>query len=134
MNDLTCTFISLWRFNRSGFFNFKTMNILFICSRNKWRSPTAEKIYKQSAGFNVKSAGTEAGARIKINAKLIDWSDIIFAMEKKHKQRLTENFPSQTSTKKIIVLDIPDEYEYMNPELIDMLKISVSSYLNNIEE
>jgi len=110
------------------------INVLFVCSRNKWRSPTVEKIYKHSIEFNVRSAGTEPSARIKITAKLIDWADIIFAMEKKHKQRLIKNFPSQTSSKKIIVLDITDEYEYMDPELIDMLKISVSSYLNNIEE
>jgi predicted protein tyrosine phosphatase len=110
------------------------MNILFVCSRNKWRSPTAEKIYNHSAGLNVKSAGTEPSARIKITGILIDWADIIFAMEKKHKQRLIENFPSQISSKRIIVLDIPDDYGYMDPELIDMLKISVSSYLNNIED
>ena len=109
------------------------MNVLFVCSRNKWRSRTAEKIYENNIAFNVKSAGTEPSAQIKITAKLIDWADIIFVMEKKHKQRLTENFPLQTSTKKIIILNIEDDYEYMDPELVDMIKISVSSHLNNID-
>ncbi len=58
------------------------MNLLFICSRNNWRSPTAESIYKNREGFNVKSAGTEPSARIKVNAKLIDWADTIFVMKK----------------------------------------------------
>jgi predicted protein tyrosine phosphatase len=103
-------------------------NILFVCSRNQWRSPTAENIYKNNTEFNARSAGTEPGARIKVTAKLIDWSDIIFAMEKKHKQRLIENFPVQMAGKIIIVLDIPDEYQYMDPELVDIIKLSVSPY------
>ena len=62
------------------------MNILFVCSRNHWRSPTAETIYKNRSGINVKSAGTEPSARIKLNSKIIEWADLIFVMEKKHKQ------------------------------------------------
>lgn len=108
------------------------MNILFVCSRNKWRSRTAETIFKDSQDFNVKSAGTESTARIKVTAKLIDWADIIFAMEKRHKQRLIESFPILTSDKQIIVLDIPDEYQYMDSELIEIIKTSVSSYLDNV--
>lgn len=108
------------------------MNILFVCSRNKWRSLTAETIFKNSSDYNVKSAGTESTARIKVNSKLINWADIIFAMEKKHKQRLKENFPALTNDKQIVVLDIPDEYKYMDNELIDIIKTSVSFYLDNI--
>ena len=69
-----------------------TMNILFICSRNKWRSLTAEAIYKDDKVHKVKSAGTEPGARVRVTYKLINWADIIFVMEKRHKHRLTENF------------------------------------------
>ncbi|HEV7231308.1 MAG TPA: protein tyrosine phosphatase [Bacteroidia bacterium] len=105
------------------------MNILFICSRNQWRSPTAEAIYKNSEGLRVKSAGTEPSARIKLTAGLIEWADLIFVMEKKHKERLTSKFPDQTSAKTIIILDIPDEYGYMDEELIASIKVSVSHYL-----
>ncbi|MDT3739335.1 MAG: protein tyrosine phosphatase [Candidatus Kapabacteria bacterium] len=108
------------------------MNILFICSRNKWRSRTAETIFKDSQDFNVKSAGTEPTARIRVSAKLIDWADIIFAMEKRHKQRLIENFRILANDKQIIVLDIPDEYQYMDSELIEIIKTSVSTYLDNV--
>lgn len=106
------------------------MNILFVCSRNKWRSRTAETIFKDSEEFNIRSAGTEPSARIKVSEKLIDWADIIFAMEKKHKQRLNEYFRNLANEKQIIVLDIPDDYEYMDSELIDILKSSVSTYLD----
>ena len=106
------------------------MNILFVCSRNKWRSRTAETIFKDNQDFNVRSAGTEPSARIKVSAKLIEWADIIFVMEKKHKQRLNENYRNLANEKQIIVLDIPDDYEYMDSELIDILKSSVSSYLD----
>jgi len=105
------------------------MNILFVCSRNKWRSPTAEAIYKGRQDHQVKSAGTEPSAKIRVSAKDILWADLIFAMEKKHKQRLLEKFPNETGHKKIIILDIEDEYTYMDKELIDMIKLSVDAYL-----
>lgn len=106
------------------------MNLLFVCSRNKWRSPTAETIFKNRRHCNVKSAGTERSARIKLTSKLIEWSDIIFVMEKKHKQRITSNFPDSSSGKNIIILNIPDEYQYMDEELIEMLELSVRPHIN----
>ena len=109
------------------------MNVLFICSRNQWRSPTAETIFKGDKDHNVKSAGTEPSARIRVSSKLINWADIIFAMEKSHKQRLTENFPTEMLDKKVVVLDIADDYNYMDAELIDTIKTSVSPYLQNVK-
>lgn len=105
------------------------MNILFVCSRNNWRSPTAETIYKVRQDHEVKSAGTEPSAKKIVSAKDILWADIVFAMEKKHKQRLLDNFPKETNGKNIIILDIEDEYNYMDNELIEMIKLSVDPYL-----
>jgi len=105
------------------------VNILFVCSRNQWRSPTAEAIYKNYVDLNVKSAGTEPTARIKLNAKNILWADLIFVMEKKHRQRMFEKFPNEISEKKIIVLDIPDEYKFMNKELIEEIEAKVKQYI-----
>jgi protein-tyrosine phosphatase len=105
------------------------VNILFVCSRNKWRSWTAETVFKGHPSFNVQSAGTEVSTRVRVSAKLIEWADLIFAMEKKHKQRLREKFPELLAEKQIVVLDIPDVYQYMDEELIEMLKTSVASYL-----
>lgn len=105
------------------------MNILFVCSRNKWRSATAETIYQNHPFYQVKSAGTASSARIKINYKLVDWADMIFVMEKVHQQRINEKFREILADKKIIVLDIPDEYVYMDEELIHEIETKVSSYL-----
>jgi len=106
-----------------------TVNILFVCSRNQWRSPTAEEIYKNKDGIKVRSAGTEASARIKINAKTIAWANIIFVMEKKHKQRIQEKYSSELSDKEMITLDIPDDYQFMDPDLIEEITTKVNYYL-----
>jgi predicted protein tyrosine phosphatase len=105
------------------------LNILFVCSRNQWRSPTAEKIYKNHSGIKVQSAGTEPSARIKLTAKMIAWADLIFVMEKKHKQRIQEKFPKDSEGKNIVILHIPDEYQFMDAELIEEIKAKVNEYI-----
>ena len=107
-----------------------TVNILFICSRNQWRSRTAETIFKNVQRHHAKSAGTENEARIKVTERLISWADLIFVMEKKHKDRLREKFRSLTEDKEIVILDIQDDYKYMDAELIEILETSVSPYLD----
>ena len=105
------------------------MNILFICSRNKWRSPTAETIYKSRQDHKFRSAGTERSAKIRVSSKDILWADIIFTMEKKHKQRLLDKFPDETKNKLFTILDIEDNYKYMDEELVEMIKITVDPFL-----
>jgi protein-tyrosine phosphatase len=104
-------------------------NVLFVCSRNKWRSLTAETIYKNSSEFYAKSAGTENSARVKINSKLLVWADLIFVMEKHHKEKLILNFPAETQNARIVILDIPDVYKFMDKELIEEIQMSVAAYL-----
>lgn len=104
------------------------LNLLFVCSRNEWRSRTAETIFKNEQRFNVKSAGTSSSARIRINQNLIDWADKILVMEDKHKIRLTELF-GELPDKEIIVLGIPDEYKYMDEELVEELRHLVDYYI-----
>jgi len=108
------------------------VNILFICSRNKWRSRTAETIYKKNKNHQVKSAGTESSARIRVNEKLLRWADMVFVMEKKHKERLIDSFNEIISNKELYVLDILDEYQYMDAELIAEIKDIVSTYLDDL--
>lgn len=105
------------------------MNVLFVCSRNQWRSPTAEAIYKNDPDIHTKSAGTEPSARIKLTAGIIKWANVIFVMEKKHRQRIQENFPEESHSKKIIVLNIADEYQFMDEELISEIRAGVEPYL-----
>ncbi|RYE52536.1 MAG: protein tyrosine phosphatase [Sphingobacteriales bacterium] len=103
--------------------------LLFVCSRNKWRSLTAETIFKKRPGLLVKSAGTERSARIVVTAKMIIWADIIFVMERRHKEKLLHKFPQETAHATLITLDIPDTYRFMEPELIDEIQLSVSEYI-----
>lgn len=103
-------------------------NLLFICSRNQWRSPTAETVWRKR-GYPVRSAGTSPRARRTVNAQDIQWADIIFVMEKKHKQRLTAQFSRLLQYKPLHVLDIPDEYRYMDEELVMTLEQSITSLL-----
>lgn len=105
------------------------MNWLFICSKNRWRSLTAENIFKDLPSHSVRSAGTDDDARIKVNLKLIQWADQIFVMEKKHQELLRLKFPAEIMKKQIIILNIPDEYRYGDAELIEILKESVGGYV-----
>ena len=106
------------------------IKILFICSRNKWRSLTAEKIFHRLNGYDVKSAGTEDNARIKVTNGHMGWADLIFVMEKKHSRRIKEKFGELLTNKKVICLDIPDDYKFMDDELIEILKSRVSEYID----
>lgn len=78
----------------------------------------------------VKSAGTEQNARIRITEKLLTWAELIFVMEKRHKDRILEKFGTLPDGKELVVLEIPDDYGYMDSELIDMLNVAVAPYLD----
>ncbi|SMF66736.1 Predicted protein tyrosine phosphatase [Alteromonadaceae bacterium Bs31] len=104
-------------------------NLLFICSRNQWRSPTAEKVFRD-LGYSTRSAGTSPNARHTVTAKDLQWADHIFVMESKHRDRIRASFARLVQYKKIHVLDVPDEYQYMDQELINLLKDSVPPCIN----
>jgi len=103
--------------------------LLFICSQNRLRSLTAEHLYRGFLDYAVKSAGTSPGARIRVNEGHIGWADVIFVMEKKHSRLLAEKFGEALAGKRVICLRIPDNYQYMDPALLDELKASLSQYI-----
>jgi predicted protein tyrosine phosphatase len=103
--------------------------LLFVCSRNRWRSPTAEQIFHGVNGIQARSAGTEPGARIKVTAGHLGWADIVFVMEQKHRRRLREKFAEELAGKRVVCLNIPDDYQWMQPELITLLQSTVPTYL-----
>lgn len=105
------------------------MNILFICSRNQWRSPTAEQVWRNYPGLSVKSAGTSRDAKKSVTADMLKWADVVFTMEQKHKNRLVADFHRFLEHKSVHVLDIPDDYQYMDPELVSIVKETVSHRL-----
>ena len=105
------------------------MNVLFVCSRNLWRSPTAERIWRTHPKLAVRSAGMSSNARHRISEADVRWSEVIFVMEEKHKVRLKAEHAGSLEGKPIHVLDIPDEYEYMDVSLVEQLKLSVGEIL-----
>lgn len=105
------------------------IKILFICSKNRWRSLTAEKIFHGVNGYDVRSAGTEDNSRIKVSMGLIGWADLIFVMEKKHHRRIKEKFGDLLNDKTVICLDITDDYKFMDEELIEILKSRASEHI-----
>src|ERR1700712_3303615 len=103
--------------------------LLFVCSRNRLRSLTAEKIFGGMPGYQVRSAGTQPDARIAVTAGHIGWADLIFVMEKSHLSQMRRKFPEAMEGKEVVTLLIPDDYEFMQPELIDELQTKVSGRL-----
>lgn len=105
------------------------MNLLFLCSQNKRRSLTAEKLFDGYNGHHARSAGTEQNARIKVTPGLLGWADIIFCMEKKHMRRIQANYSDIIAGKKLVCLYISDDYEFMDRELQELLRSYVDEYI-----
>lgn len=105
------------------------MRLLFLCSRNQWRSPTAEKVYQDDPRVEARSAGVSASARSRVSEKLLRWADVVIVMEHAHKQRLREMFPELVRDVRVEVIDIPDDYPYMDAELMALIRERVEPLL-----
>lgn len=103
--------------------------LLFVCSRNKLRSPTAEQVFSCYSNLEVESAGTDNDADNPLSSELVEWADIIFVMEKMHRAKVQKRFRKHLKDKRIICLDIPDNYAFMQPELVELLSTKVSRHL-----
>ncbi len=115
--------------NRRPQFNSESTNVLFVCSMNQWRSPTAEKLYSKEPFINVRSAGTSSKARRHISLKDLKWADTVIVMESKHKQRLAAEYRQALRGCDIHVLEIEDRYKFMDPVLIEELKYAIDPIL-----
>jgi predicted protein tyrosine phosphatase len=104
-------------------------NALFICSQNKLRSPTAETIFAKWPNVETDSAGLNNDAETPLTPEQIDWADIIFVMEKTHRSKLSKRFRKYLNSKRVVCLDIPDDYEYMQEELVKLLEARVGKFL-----
>ena len=103
--------------------------VLFICSRNRLRSPTAERIFSAVPGVETDSAGLASDADCPLSSDQIDWADVICVMEKRHRLQLTQRFKRYLSGKKVVCLDIQDNYQFMQPELVSLLEKRVPPHL-----
>lgn len=106
-----------------------TKRALFVCSQNRLRSPTAEQHFSSWPGVETDSGGLGGDASVPLSPEQIAWANIIFVMEKAHKNRLSARFKAHLNGKRVICLDIPDDYEYMQPELIKLLEAKAGRFL-----
>ncbi len=104
-------------------------HILFLCSQNRLRSPTAEQVYSTEADAEVASAGLDNDAETVCTPELLQWADIVFVMEKAHRNRLSRRFRQHLKDVQVICLDIPDNYAFMQPELVQLLHDRVDRHL-----
>jgi len=102
---------------------------LFICTQNRLRSPTAEQVFSTWPGVETDSAGLGADADVPLSPEQIAWATIIFVMEKKHRTQLAAKFRRHLNGKRVICLDIPDDYTYMQPELVKLLESKAGPFL-----
>lgn len=104
-------------------------HVLFICGKNRWRSPTAEQIFANVAHITCLSAGGSRDADVPVSADLIEWADLILVMEKEHQRKLSQAYQKFLKDKQVVTLGIPDRYEYMDPELVSLLLQKVTPLL-----
>lgn len=105
------------------------MNLLFVCSENRLRSPTGEEVFSKYEGINAIGAGTNSDAETPVTGDLIEWANIIFVMEKTHRNKVSKKFKELLKGKKLVCLDIPDNYDRMDPVLVRLLENKVSRHV-----
>ncbi len=113
------------------------VRVLFVCSRNRQRSLTAQRVFGRIEGLQVQSAGTEPSARIRVTARQLRWADVVFVMERRHLTRLRQRFRVEVQNLlddgALEVLDIPDIYPFMDEELVLTLEQLVKPLLDQWE-
>lgn len=101
------------------------LRVLFVCSRNQWRSRTAETLFRNRMDLHVRSAGTAQSARVRLSAKLVEWAEVIVVMEDHHKARIRQDYRHLLGDRSIEVLHIADDYTYMDAMLVQLLETAV---------
>lgn len=104
-------------------------HILFICGANKLRSPTAEQVFSRYPNIETDSAGLNTEADVRVSPEQIEWADIIFVMEKSMRAKLAKQFCKYLNGKRVISLNIPDKYTFMQSELVALLEKKVGTLL-----
>ena len=104
-------------------------HVLFLCSRNRLRSPTAEQVFADWPGIETASAGVDHDADNPLTPELLEWADLVFVMEGMHRTKLSTRFRAHLRNARVICLDIPDDYAYMDPALVRLLQDRVPRHL-----
>lgn len=104
-------------------------HVLFVCSRNRLRSPSAEQVFAGFPGIETASAGTDHDADQPLTPELVRWADLIFVMEPMHRDKLRQRHRPELTKQRIVCLHIADDFSYMQPELVSLLKRKVTPHL-----
>jgi predicted protein tyrosine phosphatase len=104
-------------------------NVLFLCSRNRRRSPTGERIFADREGIETDSSGLAPDAEVAVSLDQLQWADLVVVMEKKHRSALTRRFGRHLARTRVVCLDIPDRYDFMDPELVILLERKMAKFL-----
>lgn len=109
------------------------LKVLFVCAMNRQRSVTAERIYRMDPRLEVRAAGVQAGAMTRVSEESLAWADVVIAMESDHKLWMQMRFEG-LDLPEIHVLDIPDDFVKMEPQLKIRLRASIEPLLDRLCE
>jgi predicted protein tyrosine phosphatase len=105
---------------------------LFICHFNRKRSATAERVFGKDPSLEVLSAGTSEDALVQVNARMLEWADVVFVMDDEQCRALAQMFPGHPAVGRLICLNISDDYHFLDPELVSLLQERTSPHLEKL--
>jgi predicted protein tyrosine phosphatase len=106
------------------------LRVLFLCSRGRRRSRTAERVFGGRGDLEAASAGLAPDAEEVVTPELLEWADLILVMEPSHRALLQRRFGRHLRRARIACLDIRDDYEFMDGALVRLLEARVTPHLN----
>jgi predicted protein tyrosine phosphatase len=107
----------------------KARHALFVCEGNLHRSPTAERLYSTTPGIRARSAGLSDLARVQVTDELLAWADVVFVMERRLRRLLRRRFAAALAGKELVCLDVPDDFQFQQPELVAVLTERLAPHL-----
>jgi predicted protein tyrosine phosphatase len=110
----------------------RAIRVLFICHYNRKRSATAERMFGKDPGLDVRSAGTSSEAMVQVNERMLDWADIVFVMDDEQASALRQSFPAHPAANNAVILHIKDDYHFLAPELVQLLRERTTPHLDRL--
>jgi predicted protein tyrosine phosphatase len=108
------------------------LRVLFICRQNRRRSATAERIFAKHPLLDVRSAGTNPDALVHVNERMLTWADAIFTMDPAQKCALERQFAGHPALERLICLQIPDTFIFLDPELVRLLEERATPHIERL--
>jgi predicted protein tyrosine phosphatase len=100
--------------------------VLFICRQNRVRSATAERLFCKRTDLDVRSAGTSSDALVRVNARMLEWADVVITMDDSQRVALEQMFPRHAALARLVCLQIPDDFTFLQPELVALLEARIA--------